>query len=81
MAIWNILQAFGKFYDHLLHFVFIWYIFPVLVSCTKKNLAILITAISHTRIFLLRGRGLDYLGAWSLLCARLPIHTEKAAGM
>jgi hypothetical protein len=39
MAIWNILQTFGIFYDHLVHFVFIWYIFPVWVSCTKKNLA------------------------------------------
>jgi hypothetical protein len=26
-------------YDHLLHFVFIWYIFPVSISCSKKNLA------------------------------------------
>jgi hypothetical protein len=26
-AIWNILQAFGMFYDHLEHFVFIWNIF------------------------------------------------------
>jgi hypothetical protein len=43
MAIWNILQTFGVFYDHLVvHFVFIWYIFPVLVSCTKKNLATLV---------------------------------------
>jgi hypothetical protein len=24
MALWNILQAFGIFYDHLVHFVFIW---------------------------------------------------------
>jgi hypothetical protein len=24
MAIWNILQTFGTFYDHLVHFVFIW---------------------------------------------------------
>jgi hypothetical protein len=39
MAIWNILQTFGIFYDHLVHFMFIWDIFPVLVSCTKKNLA------------------------------------------
>jgi hypothetical protein len=31
MAIWNILWIFGIFYDHLVHFVFIWYIFPVLV--------------------------------------------------
>jgi hypothetical protein len=40
MAIWNTLRTFGIFYDHLVHFVFIWYIFPALVSCTKKNLKI-----------------------------------------
>jgi hypothetical protein len=39
MSIANILQTFEIFYDHLVHFVFIWYIFPVWVSCTKKNLA------------------------------------------
>jgi hypothetical protein len=27
MNVWNILQTFGKFYDHLVHFVLIWYIF------------------------------------------------------
>jgi hypothetical protein len=41
MAIWNILMTLGIFYNHLVHFMFIWYIFPVLVSCTKKNLATL----------------------------------------
>jgi hypothetical protein len=41
MALWNILQAFGIFHDNFVHFVFIWYIFPALVSCTKKNLATL----------------------------------------
>jgi hypothetical protein len=41
MAIWNILRTLGIFYDHLVHFMLIWYIFPVLVSCTKKNLAAL----------------------------------------
>jgi hypothetical protein len=42
-AIWNILWRLGIVYDHLVHFVFILYsfIFPVLVSCTKKNLATL----------------------------------------
>jgi hypothetical protein len=29
-------------YGLLVHFVFIWYIFPVLVSCTSKNLATLV---------------------------------------
>jgi hypothetical protein len=46
LAIWNILRTFGIFYDHLVHFVFIWHIFQVLVSCTKKNLATLHATIS-----------------------------------
>jgi hypothetical protein len=41
-AICNILQAIGIFYNHLVHFVLIWYIFPALVSCIKKNLATLL---------------------------------------
>jgi hypothetical protein len=41
MAIWNILLTSGKFYDHLVRLVLIWYIFPILVSHTKKNLATL----------------------------------------
>jgi hypothetical protein len=35
-AIWIILRTFGIFSVRLVHFVFIWYIFPFLVSCTKK---------------------------------------------
>jgi hypothetical protein len=42
MAICNISWIFGTFYGHLVHFVFTWYIFPVLLSCTKKNLATLL---------------------------------------
>jgi hypothetical protein len=41
MVIWNILQTLGIFYDHLVHLVFICYIFPVCVIFTKKNLATL----------------------------------------
>jgi hypothetical protein len=41
IANWNILRTFGKFNDHLVHFLLIWYIFPVLVSRTNKNLATL----------------------------------------
>jgi hypothetical protein len=41
MAIIIILQAIGIINDHLVQFAFIWYIFPVLVSRTKKNLATL----------------------------------------
>jgi hypothetical protein len=48
MAFLNILQTFRKFYDHLVHFVFIWYIFSVLVTCTKKNLATLLTTQSFS---------------------------------
>jgi hypothetical protein len=35
------LWIFGTFYDHLVHFLFIWYIFLVLASCAKKHLATL----------------------------------------
>jgi hypothetical protein len=52
MAIWNILQTFGIFYRHLEYFTDVWYnlcsfgnFFPVLVSCTKKNLAILVPSL------------------------------------
>jgi hypothetical protein len=51
MAIWDILLPFGTFCVHLVHFVFIWYIFPVLVSCTKKNLATLVYSdLLHFRL-------------------------------
>jgi hypothetical protein len=30
MAIRNILQKFGIFYDQLLHYVFIWYVFGIM---------------------------------------------------
>jgi hypothetical protein len=40
----------GIFYDHLVHFVLIWYIFPVLVSCTKKNLATLPPRIPNEEV-------------------------------
>jgi hypothetical protein len=39
----------GKFYGHLVHFVVIWCIFTVLVSCAKKNLATLDWRYSHTK--------------------------------
>jgi hypothetical protein len=42
MAIWNILWTFWIFHDHLVHFVFVWYIFTVWVSCNKRNLATLV---------------------------------------
>jgi hypothetical protein len=41
MPIWSISLAFGIIYAHLVYFAAILYIFPVLVCCTKKNLATL----------------------------------------
>jgi hypothetical protein len=37
IAIWNILWRLGIFYDHLVHFVFIWYIFPGLVIMYQEK--------------------------------------------
>jgi hypothetical protein len=42
MPIWNIFRAFGKYYGRLVQIMLIWYIFQVLVSNTKKNLATLV---------------------------------------
>jgi hypothetical protein len=44
MVIWSILQPFGIFCGHLVFFCHLYYIFPVLVGCKKKNLATLIWA-------------------------------------
>jgi hypothetical protein len=42
MAIWSILLQFGMFYGYLVNFM-VYSIFPpVLVCCTKKNLATLV---------------------------------------
>jgi hypothetical protein len=40
----NILWIFGVFYDHLVHFVFIWYIFSGLGIMHQENLATLVVA-------------------------------------
>jgi hypothetical protein len=48
VAVGNILHTIGIFYDHLVQFVIIRYVgtfFPVLVSCTKKNLATLVPSL------------------------------------
>jgi hypothetical protein len=42
MAVWNSLQTLGIFCDHLVLFVLICCIFPVLVQCSKNNLATLL---------------------------------------
>jgi hypothetical protein len=41
MVIWSILWSFGLLCGRLVYFVVVWNIFPVLVCCTKKNLATL----------------------------------------
>jgi hypothetical protein len=41
MAILSILWSFGLFCCHVVYLMVIWYIFPVLVCCTKKYLATL----------------------------------------
>jgi hypothetical protein len=41
MTMWSILWPCGRFCGHLVYFMVLWYIFPVLVCCTKKNLATL----------------------------------------
>jgi hypothetical protein len=35
-AIWNILRIFGIFYAHLVHFVFMWYIFRFWYHVPRK---------------------------------------------
>jgi hypothetical protein len=65
--IWYILCPFGIFYGHLVYFVVIWTIFPVLVRCSKKNLATLrfvVKTIWKTTISELRRTSLtEYLSA------------------
>jgi hypothetical protein len=41
ITIWTIFGPLEIVYGHLVYFVVIWYIFPVLVFWTKKNLATL----------------------------------------
>jgi hypothetical protein len=51
MTIWSILRPFGIFYGHLVYFAVIWYIFPVFVFCTKKNLATLLYCAAFYVVF------------------------------
>jgi hypothetical protein len=41
IVIWSSSWTFGIFCGHLIYFMVNWYNFPVLVCCTKKNLAAL----------------------------------------
>jgi hypothetical protein len=50
MATSNILRTFWIFYDHLAHFVFIWYIFSGFGTMYQKNLA----TVHSTRTFYLQ---------------------------
>jgi hypothetical protein len=57
--IWSILRPFYTYNGHLVYFVVIWYIFSILLYCTKKNLATLtslgsyIGGVFHTKIIFL----------------------------
>jgi hypothetical protein len=60
---WYILWPIAIFYRHLGYFMTIWHIFPVLVSCTKRNLATLLST----------GCRLSFVNIWlgthdSLIC-------------
>jgi uncharacterized membrane protein (DUF485 family) len=48
---WSLTQkrTFGIFYDHVVHFVFVFTFLPVLVSFTKKNLATLVFSKATSR--------------------------------
>jgi hypothetical protein len=46
---WYILWLFGIFHSAVLDLMAFWYIFPVLVCCTKKNLATLVPASDWSR--------------------------------
>jgi hypothetical protein len=50
MAILNILRTLGNVYDHLVHLCWFGTFTPVLVSCTKKNLATLLYIAPFTCI-------------------------------
>jgi hypothetical protein len=53
------------FYDHSAHFVFIWYIFPVLVSCTMKNLATLLASrFAHNYLVSANGQKVPQVSGW-----------------
>jgi hypothetical protein len=43
MVIRHIFRTFGIFYGTLVYYVVIWYIFTILVYCTTKNLATLVS--------------------------------------
>jgi hypothetical protein len=51
VAYWPFFRPIGIFYGKLLCFVAIWYIFPMLVCCAKKNLATLPETPLSFRLF------------------------------
>jgi hypothetical protein len=89
---WHILDPFGLFYGHWKYFMAIWYILwsfgifpPVLVSCTKKNLATL-RGTAFYRVIVDDGAvgqlalGLDEHGVAGLRPTKLgfPVHLRTA---
>jgi hypothetical protein len=79
MAIWSILGPSGIFYGFLLYFKVIWNIIPILVSCSKKNLATL-PNITIWSIFW-RGLAMENGGKfWGHLLYFFPLGLEPAWG-
>jgi hypothetical protein len=62
-ANWYSLWSFGIFYGHLVFLLPFWYIFPLLVCCTMKNLATLDAFKEMLR--------LEYLQLQRQRCSRL----------
>jgi hypothetical protein len=76
MAIWIILRTFGILYDHLVNFVLIWYIVPLLVPCTKKNLAILIRIFSGFQKKFLIGQSITEKKVNKVICAEISLFRD-----
>jgi hypothetical protein len=72
MAIWSILLPSGILYVFLLYFKVIWYILPVLVTCSKKNLATLLKRVLAAIGMMLHNHG-------SPACMHVCTHSLKAA--
>jgi hypothetical protein len=64
MASWSILQQYGILCGHLVDFMLVWYIFPVLVCCTKKNLA----TLAHSSLSLPANQ---IFSTWTASCQRV----------
>jgi hypothetical protein len=84
MDSWSILRSFVIFYGHFVKFVVIWYIFPILVFCNKKNLATLRlgqhvsrTSIKHVQQQWQQHVHGKYIGMSRIQCSGKVVPTEN----